>query len=539
MSDILCNGPYKEQLNEKLTFPEIWVESVCESSGDDDDDLELKLPIKDTQKRALRSLLQATSTDVSFESSFESSSFSSSSSSRQNSFQYDNEESKENNFHTPVASVINDWLCNIERRGFSANVVQAFAKDEIDYDEEDDIWFEQGLVRVFDPYYDIDADDIEEIEDGTANPQTGMPVGVCTVRLKNGDELQGTFRKGLRQGRGSIEGENLLKHGLICVKGMYKDGVLMGLGKAMLVQSSLWNGVKSRVTLEGVFNDGYLEGPVRGLDDRGNLIFVGEYSKGLPKGNCWLAKEGQGWLYGKVDEKGRFSGQDIAYVYPDRCTSMIGQFHQEIMLKSLSSHIVQAELNSAHIMCLSIINTDDANHFTHCPSNNEKIRCDWTLTDCYEDVTVECRTSTVEGAGEGLFAQRNLPAGKIISFYNGILVQPGEKYNTTNFNYQIYVDWSNTDGSAFVDVPNQCTDVSVYRSSLAHKANHSFDPNCKFVAVDHPRFGRIPALQTLKDVKKDEELFSHYKYDMALAPNWYQVAWENFHKSVDDEEKDE
>ena len=28
---------------------------------------------------------------------------------------------------------------------------------------------------------------------------------------------------------------------------------------------------------------------------------------------------------------------------------------------------------------------------------------------------------------------------------------------------------------------------------------------------DHPRFGRIPSLKTVKAVKKGEELFSHYK----------------------------
>ncbi len=92
--------------------------------------------------------------------------------------------------------------------------------------------------------------------------------------------------------------------------------------------------------------------------------------------------------------------------------------------------------------------------------------------------------------------------------------------------FQIYVDWRDTDRSAFVDVPLACTDASRYRASLAHKANHSFRPNCRYVATEHPRFGRVPALETLREVEPGEELFSHYKYDMALAPNWYQAAWE-------------
>ena len=46
--------------------------------------------------------------------------------------------------------------------------------------------------------------------------------------------------------------------------------------------------------LEGVFNDGYLEGPVRGLSPGGGLVFVGQYRRGLPVGPCWLSREGQG-----------------------------------------------------------------------------------------------------------------------------------------------------------------------------------------------------------------------------------------------------
>ena len=66
------------------------------------------------------------------------------------------------------------------------------------------------------------------------------------------------------------------------------------------------------------------------------------------------------------------------------------------------------------------------------------------------------------------------------------------------------------------------------------------------------RFGRVPSLQTITEVKKGEELLSHYKvmrnclhqldlklnwlvfsflflqYDTALAPTWYQEAWARF-----------
>ena len=53
------------------------------------------------------------------------------------------------------------------------------------YDEEDDTWFERGLVRVFDPYYDIDSGDISSVE-GRVDPKSGLPVGKCTVVLQGG-----------------------------------------------------------------------------------------------------------------------------------------------------------------------------------------------------------------------------------------------------------------------------------------------------------------------------------------------------------------
>ncbi len=430
-------------------------------------------------------------------------------------------------FEPPVALVISSWLEQLQSRGFCDDAVRSFAREEIDYDEEDDTWFQQGLVRVFDPYYDIDPDDIQEV-DGRVDKLTKLPIGLCTVKLKSGDELLGTFRSGVRQGRGSIEGVNLLAHGLICVRGSYRDGVLLGPGSAVLAEGGMWGAVEGRITLEGVFNDGYLEGPVKGTDDSGALVFAGQYRKGLPVETCWLAKEGQGWLCGRVDEKGRFSGEEIAFLYPDKFTGLIGSFREEVMLDALAGRVAAADLNDAHILCLAMksVHPADLPSYSHAPSDAKGVHCRWDVPDCYESATVECRSSSVCGAGDGLFALRELPEGRVVSFYNGVCVRPGESYSTDNLDYQIYVDWTDTDRSAFMDVPRACADVSSYRASLAHKANHSFRPNCCYVAVDHPRFGRIPALKTLRLVSRDEELFAHYKYDMALAPEWYQRAWE-------------
>ncbi len=608
--------------SERLTFPQIWVESFCESScGEDDDRVEesgdgvegdadaegehlLRRQRRDSHKSrrrrppasmtkstggsrskevVLRSLQLASCCSTDADVSFEGSSLSASScsdlasgaisGSRQSSFQMSTRDNSiefaecpplpgpateahtvgtldngnesdlvdDREFRTPLAAFVQEWLCEMEAHGVDVRTLQSFAKDDVE-EEEDDTWFETCLVRVFDPYYDLDPNDISSVE-GRTDPKTGLPVGRCTVVLKNGDEMFGTFHGGLRQGRGSIEGSNLQEHGVLTVKGYYRDSVLMGLGMAILAPGKMWETHAGRIHLEGVFNDGYLEGPVRGMDETGGLVFVGQYRRGVPSGHCWLAKEGQGWICGAVDERGRFTGNDIAFVYPDRTTCLLGRFEDEVMVEATCARLVGATKNDAAVLVPSIKEcaTGDESEatsasFSFSPSDSKRIACDHTVRDPYESAVVECRQSEIECAGDGLFAAMDLPAGVIVAYYNGLRVQYDERYSPLNANYQIYVDWRNTDRSPYIDIPTECIDSQRYCASLADKANHSFDSNCQFVAVYHPRFGRIPGLKTLRPVPRGDELLTHYKYDMALAPNWYTEAWQRFSTSGDGED---
>ena len=86
-------------------------------------------------------------------------------------------------FRSPTANLIRDWLARVEGHGFEPDVLQQFSNEEVNVDEEDDTWFEGGLVRVFDPYYDLDSGDISSVE-GRVDPKSGLPVGKCTVVLQ-------------------------------------------------------------------------------------------------------------------------------------------------------------------------------------------------------------------------------------------------------------------------------------------------------------------------------------------------------------------
>ncbi len=74
-------------------------------------------------------------------------------------------------FHTPVALLIESWLSGLQARGFPEIALRRFARDEVDYDSEDETWFEPEIVRVFDPYYDLEGDDVEEVIEGKLDPR--------------------------------------------------------------------------------------------------------------------------------------------------------------------------------------------------------------------------------------------------------------------------------------------------------------------------------------------------------------------------------
>jgi hypothetical protein len=59
-----------------------------------------------------------------------------------------------------------------------------------------------------------------------------------------------------------------------------------------------------------------------------------------------LAREGQGWLHGPVDERGRFSGKDVMFIYPDLTTCLLGEFHDETMVMAFATKVIDATLNN-------------------------------------------------------------------------------------------------------------------------------------------------------------------------------------------------
>ena len=67
-----------------------------------------------------------------------------------------------------------------------------------------------------------------------------------------------------------------------------------------------------------------------------NLLYHGTHFQGVFKngqayGHFWIQMVGDGHLHGKISPDGLISGNDIAYIYQDGETALLGQFEDRVM----------------------------------------------------------------------------------------------------------------------------------------------------------------------------------------------------------------
>jgi len=183
--------------------------------------------------------------------------------------------------------------------------------------------------RICDPYGFIRNDKILEVKNIDAKKVHKIQ-GKCAVTLKNGDECEGNWRQGMRMGKGTMIGPTLERLGISHLFGNYENGVLTGKGRMSMLDNSI---------LEGWFQHGYLHGPAKGTHSNGKLSWVGWFQAGLAVGTCWQSVEGDAWLVGKVDKDGRMTGDEIAFLYPDLSTALLGTFEEGVLVSAVSAFV--------------------------------------------------------------------------------------------------------------------------------------------------------------------------------------------------------
>jgi len=393
-----------------------------------------------------------------------------------------------------------------------------------------DLYYKTDTFVVEDPFIEVKDEHIDYIDDSSTDDAQ-------MIHLKNGFILCGKFRKKRRCGFGSLTGASLERKGIKSIWGKYKAGVLEGAGKVHLMD-------ECETVLHGNFLSGKLHGLVRGLSFKENqLTFIGRFKKGYPTANCWKAVlPGRSWLYGTLDLNFKCSGDNNAFIYPDLNTVLLGSIQDDQIIKAYESSITGFAMKGG-ILYLNFHHISGP-EFRFWPSTLQKVRCPWLQEDPYERKTVYSGLSAMgEGAGDGLFLHKDVSAGTMVSFYNGIRIMPGEIPPFRSDSYQIFLDWRPTNiqnnDREYLDIPPECVSLKNYRASLGHKINHSFQPNCIWDQIIHPTFGRIPSIITLMDLKAGTELTCHYMIDMQEASGidhlqWYVDLWEKMTSSVED-----
>ena len=338
----------------------------------------------------------------------------------------------------------------------------------------------------------------------------GLPHGRGTEKFPSGDVFSGRFCHGEKQGRGTwsfSDGSSL--------SGRFVGSELQGVGIYSFADGG---------RLEAHYEDGQLHGEAREYDCFGDLKFAGRFEDGTKHGQCTeVVDDYGGFLFGSVDTDGLWNGDGIAYVYPDSKTALFGKFADGSFCVGHQA-VFHGSVNDCSTSSVGKVNRN-GDTFHRCVST-ETVLNSWPLVpDPYESLTVYVAPSRIPGAGEGLFARRNVQAGEILAYYNGIRLTHEEVDGR---------DWTangnciSLDEDTVLDVPPAQSHTAVYCASLGHKANHSFEPNACYAPCDHPCFGRIKCVQAITDISEHDEITVDYDYHHETAgeeaPEWYLKA---------------
>nr|ADD38189.1 Histone-lysine N-methyltransferase SETD7 [Lepeophtheirus salmonis] len=290
------------------------------------------------------------------------------------------------------------------------------------------------------------------------------------------------------------------------------------------VNESLEDGIK----FSGSFFEGKPHGFFRIMNKYGDLVFFGCFIYGRLHGQSLKSLVGGGFLLNLDHSNSEFSGDNIVYLYPDCQTAFVGSFDQSSMVSAQANEVINTRNNCCGLNYPIFELLNDV-YYSQDISSLDKISKEPMLADPYESFFVFVKESKISGAGQGLFAKISVASGTVLAFYNGIR-KPSVSLSESSFEdtpYKISLS-KQTD----MDIPQECISLDKYTSSLAHKVCHSFTPNCDFDKYDHPRFGVILSVVSLREILEGEELTVDYKYDLNVAPSWYKKAWAKHQKMI-------
>ena len=228
------------------------------------------------------------------------------------------------------------------------------------------------------------------------------------------------------------------------------------------------------------------------------------------------------------------------YLYPDYLTLVVGLWTDHILVTGQVSTLTSACLEG-EAWTLDWAEPHSP-YITYSPPSHFSYGVEPTSRDPYETRTVTVDVSETEEANQGLFTAREVMAGEVLAFYSGLIINcesslraldrrviSDEEEHERNM-YNIALDLGGEEDNLCIDLPPEMgTDSTKYSATLAHKANHHFEPNAEFILFSaHPTLGTVMAITALEDLKPGVEITVNYGYNFTAEPDqpeWFKALW--------------
>ena len=150
-----------------------------------------------------------------------------------------------------------------------------------------------------------------------------------------------------------------------------------------------------------------------------HLQEISYYDNGIRVGIAYEFKIGGGFIVGQVDQFGNMTGKDIAYVYPDFETMLVGEFKNGDLVSGYEAELEDL-LPSPNGLLKPLYEIKGHQIMTFSPSNGTFVGQGPITRDPMEKKFVYVSNSTIKDAGRGVFLKRKANKGQVIAYYNGV-----------------------------------------------------------------------------------------------------------------------
>jgi len=259
---------------------------------------------------------------------------------------------------------------------------------------------------------------------------------------------------------------------------------------------------------------------------------------------------GDGWQGSYYyEDGGPGNHRSGVYLYPDYFTAVVGMYQDHLLITGHVTYL-QMACRDGPVWSLQFQPVEMTSRpLTYSPPSHYSYGGCSSQEDPYESRTVHVARSQKEAANQGLFTRRDVMSGEVLAFYSGYIINcesslraldrrelsDAEEHERNMYN--IALDLGGDEENLCIDIPpDMGGDVTKYNATLAHKVNHSFEPNSEFVLFSaHPVLGTIMAVTALEDLEAGQEVTVNYGYNYtaeADQPEWFKELWIQYYGEV-------